>query len=107
MDSVDSIVTLLSLVYMPSLLEPARRPSGLPDLAARALDAIASDNASTSSQIIGAGATAPLVKMLGLGKSAEAQRSSAGLLATLAEVNQKLAAQHVSPLGKEECAPIR
>ena len=64
------------------------RPTGLPDLAARALDAVATSNQDTSAQVIRAGAVAPLVAMLAADRSLEAQRSSAGLLATLAEAGE-------------------
>ena len=48
----------------------------------RALDSIASNNAETSSEIWEAGAIAPIVRMLKIGKSVEAQRSAAGLMAS-------------------------
>jgi hypothetical protein len=81
-----AIQPLLTWLSEPDVREQGR-PSGLPDLAARALDAVASANAHTSGQIVAAGVIAPLVAMLGAGKSSEAQRAAAGLLATLAEVD--------------------
>lgn len=81
-----AIPPLLAWLSEPDVREHGR-PSGLPDLAARALDAMASNNAHTSAQIVAAGVIGPLVAMLGHGKSCDA---AAGLLATLAEVDESV-----------------
>ena len=87
-----AIAPLLQWLKDPDSRGASGRPTGLPDLAARALDAIACGNQDTCAQIISAGAVAPLVVMLGAGKSSEVQRSAAGLLATLAEVDAEVGA---------------
>ena len=59
---------------------------GMVELAARALSDIAADNPLTADGIVRADAIRPLIAMLGANKGNDAQKSAAGTLATLANV---------------------